>query len=116
MHIDGNAVRIVAGDTRSSFASYDRALLDAARLSMTMLEANGLSEVPARDSQIALRTIHESTGHLISARGSMIKLVGHLNAIKRRSDQAPMSVGCPGETPLAGSLQELAREPETTFG
>ncbi len=50
MHIDGNAVRIVAQDTRSSFASYDRAILDAARLSMTMLEANALSEVPARDS------------------------------------------------------------------
>lgn len=43
MHIDGNAVRIVAQDTRSSFASYDRAILDAARLSMTMLEANALS-------------------------------------------------------------------------
>jgi|JI71714CRNA_FD_contig_51_45647_length_820_multi_2_in_0_out_0_2 hypothetical protein len=116
MHIDGNAVRIVAQDTRSSFASYDRAILDAARLSVTMLEATALSEVPARESQIALRTIHESTGHLISARGSMVKLVGHLNAVKRRSDQAPMNVGCPGETPLSGSLQEAAPEAETAFG
>jgi len=110
MHIDGNAVRIVAGDARSSFSSYDRAILDAARLSVTMIEASSLSEVPARDSQIALRTLHESTGHLISARGSMVKLVGHLAAIKRRSDQAPMNVGCPGETPLAGSLRP--NEPE----
>ncbi|MDM7957528.1 hypothetical protein [Blastomonas sp.] len=113
MHIDANAVRVVAEDTRSSFASYDLAILDAAKLSVTMLEANALSEVPARDSQIALRAIHESTGHLISARASMVRLVGHLNAIKLRSDQAPMNVGCPGETPLAGSLvpavpQELA--------
>ena len=115
MHIDGNAVRIVAQDTRSSFASYDRAILDAARLSMTMLEANALSEVPARDSQIALRAIHESTGHLISARGSMVKLVGHLNSVKRRSNQAPMNVGCPGPTPL-GSLQDEASEAEPAFG
>ena len=115
MHIDGNAVRNDAQDTRSSFASYDRAILDAARLSMTMLEANALSEVPARDSQIALRAIHESTGHLISARGSMVKLVGHLNSVKRRSDQAPMNVGCPGPTPL-GSLQDDASEAEPAFG
>lgn len=113
MHINGNAVRIVAEDTRSSFASYDRAILDAARLSVTMLEANGLSQIPARDSQIALRTIHESAGHLISARGSMVKLVGHLTAIKLRSDQAPMNVGCPGETPLAGSLVPEVPQEET---
>lgn len=115
MHIDGNAVRIVAQDTRSSFASYDRAILDAARLSVTMLEAGALSEVPAGDSQIALRAIHESTGHLLSARGSMVKLVGHLQAVKRRSNQAPMNVGCPGETPLSGSLQEDARQAEPAF-
>ncbi|WP_446654686.1 hypothetical protein [Blastomonas sp.] len=115
MHIDGNAVRIVAQDTRSSFASYDRAILDAARLSVTMMEANALSEVPARDSQIALRTLHESTGHLLSARGSMVKLVGHFNSVKRRSDQAPMNVGCPGETPLSGSLQEDVQTSEAAF-
>ncbi len=116
MHIDGNAVRIVAGDTRLSFSSYDRAILDAARLSVTMLEACSLSEIPARDSQMALRTIHESTGHLISARGSMVKLVGQLTSIKRRSDQAPMSVGCPGETPLSGSLQADAAEATAVTG
>lgn len=110
MHIDGNAVHIVAGDARSSFASYDRALLDAARLSVTLLEASSLSQVPARDAQIALRTMHESTGHLISARSSMIRLVGYLTAVKQRSDQAPMNVGCPGETPLAGSL--LPNQPD----
>ena len=104
MHLDGNAVRVVAAETRSSFQSYDRAILDTARLSVTLLEANELSSVPAGQSQIALRAIHESTGHLISARGGMVRLVGQLAALKQRSDQAPMNVGCPGETPISGAL------------
>lgn len=36
MHIDGNAVRIVAGDTRSSHASCHHAFFDPARLSMSV--------------------------------------------------------------------------------
>lgn len=109
-----NATRVIADDAQIAIKGFDEALLNSARLSMSVLEATGNSTVPARETQLVLRAMHNSTGHMLDARSDMIKAVAQLTSIKQRSTQAPMALGCPGETPISGSLDsDLPAAPKT---
>lgn len=103
-----NATRVVADDAQIAIKGFDEALLNSARLSISVLEATGNSTVPARETQLVLRAVHNSTGHMLDARSDMIRAVAQLTSIKQRSTQAPMALGCPGETPISGSLESEA--------
>ncbi|MEZ5708454.1 MAG: hypothetical protein R3E02_03580 [Blastomonas sp.] len=95
--ISESATRVIANDTQHTISGYDEALLRNARLAVSVLETISTSKLPVRDTNHVLKAMQNSSAHLLEARADMARAIGHLTSIKRRSNQAPMAMGCPDE-------------------
>lgn len=102
MELKEATVRVIADDTNRAVAGYDEALIEEARLRLTIMEAIRTSTIPLSKSQLVLRSIAKSSSHMLDARGELIKTIAAMQAIKMESPIAPMALGCPGETPITG--------------
>lgn len=101
MHqISTSAAQVVASDTRAAFTGFDNAILGSARLTVSMLEANGENPLPAGEAQKILQAVHEGQGQAIAGRAHIVSATRLLRHVKSRSNQAETGLGCAGDGPL----------------
>lgn len=90
------------------------AILDGARLCVSVIEASQGAAVPVAQSQKLMKSITAGLNAVVEGRGEIVSAVRQLSAIKARSNLAPEAYGCPegwdaiAIMPATGS----AREPQ----
>lgn len=86
---------VVAEDVRATVAAFDGALLNGARMCVSVLEAAQGADVPVAQTQRLLRSISTSLNAVVEGRGEIVAAVRQMTAIKSRSNLAPVDYGCP---------------------
>lgn len=106
LNLDPVKTQAVAHQTRSAFAAFDVALVDATRLTGAFLDAAMDSGLTAGESQRILQRIHDSTSKLLEGRSDMLRATAMLTRCIEHSQISASEVGCPlgmagEETPAA---------------
>lgn len=86
---------VVAGDVRNTFAAFDDALLNGARMCMSVIEATQGTNVPVGQSQLLLRAITNGLNSVVEGRAEIVGALKQMIAIKDQSNLAAVSYGCP---------------------
>ncbi len=95
LNLDPIKTQAVADQTTQAFASFDSALGDAARLTVSFLTAAENSGLTASESQRILQRIHEGASKLIEGRSEMIRATAMLTRCVEKSRLEVTSLGCP---------------------
>ncbi|PZU57172.1 MAG: hypothetical protein DI547_14165 [Sphingobium sp.] len=104
-HFTEAAGTVVAADTHSTFAALDGALMNAARMALSFLEATQGADLAPVHSQKALDAMASGFGNVVAGRKDIVNAHRHLVAIKGQSNLAPVDFGCPGGGPI-GAVQD----------
>ena len=107
LEIEPNAASAIANDARSAIAAYNTAIRSSASLTLTCLDADNPT-ISLREGQRLIEAIADTQRITIDARAKMLAAITLMTSLKRRSDIAPLSVGCPGETPLGRAKFQIA--------
>lgn len=86
---------VLAGDVRNAVAAVDDALLNGAKLCVSVLEAAQESNLPVQQTQKLYRSIISGLNAVLEGRGEIVAAVQRMNAIKAQSNLAPQNYGCP---------------------
>ena len=86
---------VVAEDVRATVAAFDGALLNGARMCVSVLEATQGAGVPVAQTQKLLRSISTGLSAVVDGRGEIVAAVRQMTVIKSRSNLAEVSYGCP---------------------
>lgn len=86
---------VVAGDVRNAFDAVDDALLNSARMCVSVLEATKGTNIPAQQTQQLLRSITASMTAVVDGRDQIVTALKQMIAIKGHSNLAPVNYGCP---------------------
>lgn len=86
---------VVAGDVRNAVAAVDDALLNGAKLCVSVLEAAQGTNLPVQQTQKLYRSITTGLSAVLDGRGEFVAAVRQMNEIKARSNLAPQNYGCP---------------------
>lgn len=86
---------VVAADVRDAVAAVDDALLNGARMYVSVLEAIQGSNIPIVQTQKLFRSISSGLDQVVSGRAEIVSAVRQMNSIKARSNFAPENYGCP---------------------
>lgn len=97
---------VVAADTRTTMASVDATYVAQARMAASIVEAATASNMPASATQELLEAVTESMTQVVASRTKMIKALGQLQQIQRKSNLREVGFGCPGGLPSSASLGE----------
>lgn len=111
LQFDWNKAAAVARETQHSFASFDAAYLQTLQLATSVLEAKQGSNLPERDGQRLMQTVHDSAGSLLAGRAGMVAATAILQRFQSRSNHAETDFGCPGAGPWRLIAQDGAGEP-----
>lgn len=106
-----SAGTVVAGDVKTTVAAFDDALLNGARMCVSVLEATQGSNVPIAQSQRVLKSLSTGLQSVVDGRAELVCAVRHMTAIQGRSNLREQSYGCPdGWEAMAtsGALPALA--------
>ena len=101
---------VVAADVQASVASVDEALLNGARMCVSVLEAFRDAGVPISQSQKVLQSMTSGLASVVAGRADMTSVVKQLTLLQARSNLAVESYGCPDGwsdlvLPASGALQ-----------
>jgi hypothetical protein len=94
MYLSDAGGRTVATDLDVMFAGVDNALLDAARLSASVLETKATSTLAPVTFQKVLDSMAASFTKIVDGRKSMVAMHRQLAAIKGQSNLAEVDYGC----------------------
>lgn len=97
---------VVAGDVQNAFASVDDAILNGARMCVSVIEATQGANVPAVQTQKLLRSITNGLSQVVSGREEIVEALKQMIAIKDHSNLAPVSYGCPIGWEATGSAPQ----------
>lgn len=86
---------VVAGDVRNAFAAVDDALLNSARMCVSVIEATQGSNIPAQQIQLLLQSITAGMSAVVGGRAEIVTALKQMIAIKDQSNLAPVNYGCP---------------------
>ena len=86
---------VVAADVQASVASMDEALLNGARMCVSVLEAFRGAGVPIAQSQKVIQSMTSGIASVVAGRADMTTAVRHLTLLQSRSNLAVESYGCP---------------------
>ena len=94
MHISEAGGRTVAADLQTVFGSVDLAILDTARLTISLMETEATSNITPARSQRVLDSIGASITKMIDSRKDMVSAHRTLIAIKGESNLDVVDFGC----------------------
>jgi hypothetical protein len=104
---------VVAADVQGTVASVDDALLNSARMWVSVLEAFQGAKVPAAQSQKLFESLTSGMNAVIAGRKDMVSVIRQLTAIQGRSNLAAEAYGCPEGwammTSMPGMLENIAQ-------
>src|SRR3546814_3751206 len=80
-----NAALVVQGDTKSTIAAYDDALLSQALLFASALQTAKVIEMPICESQKLWLTFHRGAGGVLEGRQALQESIAQMQAIARRT-------------------------------
>ncbi len=86
---------VVAGEIRNAFNAVDDALLNSARMCVSVIEATQGTNIPALQTQQLLRSITASMTAVVDGRDEIVTALKQMLAIKGQSNLAPVNYGCP---------------------
>jgi len=86
---------VVAGEIRNAFSAVDDALLNSARMCVSVIEATQGANIPAQQTQVLLQSITASMTAVVDGRDNIVSALKQMLAIKEHSNLAPVSYGCP---------------------
>ena len=95
IELKAGAGLVVAGDIRNAFSAVDDALLNSARMCVSVIEATQGANIPAQQTQQLLRSITASMAAVVDGRDEIVTALKHMIAIKDHSNLAPVNYGCP---------------------
>ncbi|WP_300973146.1 hypothetical protein [Sphingomonas sp. LHG3406-1] len=109
---------VVAGDVRSAFDTVDDALLNGARMVVSVLEATQSANMPAAQKQRLLNNLTAGINGVLDGRGHLVSALKDMLEIKAQSNLAPVSYGCPegwkaASTVIVGDVAPAAAKPES---
>jgi hypothetical protein len=113
MKFNQNAGAVVAADVQSTVAAVDDALLNGARMYVSVLEAAHGSNLPVAHSQRVLRSMTSGLSAVVEGRGELVSAVRQLSLIKSRSNFAPEAYGCPEGWDVSASADLAVEDPVT---
>lgn len=98
---------VVAGDIRNAFNAVDDALLNSARMCVSVIEATQGTNIPAPQTQQLLRSITTGMVAVVDGRDEIVTALKQMIAIKGQSNLAPVDYGCPDgwKTAVAPNIQ-----------
>lgn len=106
MHkIDQGIGSVVAADTRTTMASVDATYLAQARMAASIVEAAAASDLPAGATQELLEAVTDSMSQVVAGRTKLIRALGELQQIQRKSNLREIGFGCPGGLPSQALLE-----------
>jgi hypothetical protein len=86
---------VIAADVQGAVSSVDDALLNGARMWVSVLEAFQGAKVPAGQSQKLFETLTSGINSMLAGRKDMVAAIRHLTQIQGRSNLAAEAYGCP---------------------
>lgn len=86
---------VVAGDVKTTVAAFDDALLNGARMCVSVLEATQGANVPISQTQRVLKSMTSGLQSVVDGRADLVSAVRHMTAIQVRSNLSEESYGCP---------------------
>ena len=86
---------VVAGEIRNAFSAVDDALLNSARMCVSVIEATQGANIPAQQTQRLLRSITASMTAVVDGRDEIVTALKQMLEIKGQSNLAPVDYGCP---------------------
>jgi hypothetical protein len=86
---------VVAGEIRNAFSAVDDALLNSARMCVSVIEATQGANIPAQQTQQLLKSITASMSAVVEGRDEIVTALKQMLAIKSQSNLAPVNYGCP---------------------
>lgn len=98
IEIELTAGRVIAGDATALFDAADEALLNSARLTVSILEVASQARVDPRTKQRLLEAIHAGQSKLVDSRKSFTNVHSQLVVLQRKTNLAEVNWGC-GELP-----------------
>lgn len=102
---------VVAADVQSTVAAVDDALLNGARMYVSVLEAAHGSNLPVAHSQRILRSMTSGLSAVVDGRGELVAAVRQLSFIKSKSNCAPEAYGCPEGWDVSASADATSEVP-----
>ncbi|MDP4576125.1 hypothetical protein Q9K02_13360 [Qipengyuania sp. G39] len=93
--IEETSGRVVAGETQQSIAMIDKALISAANLCASIVEASNSSSLPVNAPQAALSELGEGLSMLIAGRQRLGSATLEMIKIQKASNLEAVSFGCP---------------------
>lgn len=99
---------VVAGEIRNALSAVDDALLNSARMCVSVIEATQGANIPAQQTQQLLRSITAGMSAVVDGRDEIVAALKHMLTIKGQSNLAPVDYGCPdgwtrAEAPVEGA-------------
>lgn len=98
------AGRVIADDTVSIFDATDNALLQSARLTVSVLEGTAASGMHPRTKQKLLESMNAGHEKLLASRREFAVAHSQMVVIQRRSTLGPINWGCWGEEPASAGI------------
>lgn len=95
IELKSGAGLVVAGDIRNTFSAVDDALLNSARMCVSVIEASKGTNIPAQQTQHLLRSITAGMSAVVDGRDEIVTALKHMISIKGQSNLAPVDYGCP---------------------
>lgn len=86
---------MVAGEIRNAFNAVDDALLNSARMCVSVIEATQGTNIPAQQTQQLLQSITASMTAVVNGRDEIVTALKQMLVIKGQSNLAPVDYGCP---------------------
>lgn len=97
--IPASAIPVISDEARTILSATDKALLAHANMFAAVLETLGASGLPIATTQELYGCIAAHGGKLVDGRGDLQRIIAKLTAIKNRSDQKEVALGCPAGFP-----------------
>lgn len=94
MHISEAGGRTVASDIETAFGSVDLAILDAARLTASVMETKQTAVVPPAKFQRVVDSLSSSLVKIIEGRKDMVAAHRSLTVLKDESNLEVLDFGC----------------------
>ncbi|WP_070153094.1 hypothetical protein [Sphingobium phenoxybenzoativorans] len=93
----------VAADVRNVFSGIDGALLNTARLTVSLLEASEGADLSAAKGQKVLESVAAGFNKVVEGRKEIMTAHRALTVIKGESNLSVVDYGCLGSGPLASA-------------
>lgn len=85
----------MAADVQSAIAAVDDALLNSARMCVSILEATRGTKIPATQTQRLLRSVTAGLSTVVSGRAEIVSAIRTMTAIQANSNLRETAFGCP---------------------